>query len=207
MKKRKNKSYNNEEDGMQVFWKSVSNSIKYMNHLLDSKTPENRLRVIIIILAAVTLGLRVLLFLHKDTEYNLVSVLIFGVFCGGFGLIFGKFYIKILDFFVKLSGRELESLQLVTSVLLISLPLSIVATVIQNDLLGNISLIVLVAQIPIIFFSGIKPLVNFTTLNPPKPKTEWNLWESLGRLNTILGIIGSIVTILTFILVYVLNIK
>lgn len=183
-------------EAMRDFWKSVNKSVKYMKGLLESDTPSNKLRVIIILLFAGILGSSLLWYFHKDSGYNFISVIILGIFMGGFGLILGKPYIKILDFFIKLGSDEINALRWVTTILLIDLPIAIAAAIFMDYNLIKISLWVLVGQIPIIFIGSIKQLNIWNAPKTINSESKMSLWDILGKINIVLGIIGSVITII-----------
>ena len=201
-RKRRHQDDDGLDEAFAAFREGVKDSINYMHDLLDSKKPENHLKVFIIILAAAVIGLRLLLYFNGDNPYNILNIIILGLFLGGFGLILGKIYIKILDFFIKLGSNELNALRWVMTILLISIPLAIIATIYRLPTLGNITMWILAGQFPALFLGGIKLISDFTSYDAPIEKTSWNIWDALGKINTILGIIAAIITIGAFIFQY-----
>jgi hypothetical protein len=159
--------------------------------LSQSQIISEKLQSVNILLFVLIATLYLTLFLGGSTMNGLVLAFI-GVFCFVISLIGVLGYGPLLSAIVNVSTNKIEALRVGITILFISLTIGVAALVFDNKFLGNLSLGLLGLQIVIMLISSLfipKTSIEDREIEPSQ------IWDALGKISSITGIIGFIVDI------------
>lgn len=131
------------------------------------------------------------LFLGGSTMNGFVLAFI-GAVCFVFSLIGVLGYSPLLSVVVNASTNKIETLRVGITILFISLTIGVAALVFNNTFLGNLSLDLLGLQLVIMLMSSLfvpKTSIVDREIEPSQ------IWDALGKISSITGIIGFIIDI------------
>ena len=159
--------------------------------LSQSQTISEKLQSINIVLFVLVVTVYLTLFLGGSTMNGLVLAFV-GAICFVFSLIGVLGYEPILSVVVNASTNKIESLRVGITILFISLTIGVAALVFNNAFLGHLSLGLLGLQLVVMLMSSLfvpKTSIIDREIEPSQ------IWDALGKISAITGIIGFIVDI------------
>ncbi|MBI2629936.1 hypothetical protein HYW76_02450 [Candidatus Pacearchaeota archaeon] len=151
--------------------------------LLEEDKPVNKLLALNMILVFVCLGILIASYLNTEFKDLASIVMLFISFL--FSAIVTGAYAFVLNL---IQGHyKVKAVRVSIFVLLIILPLTVISLAFKIPSIANISLILILVQAVI--------LVVLSLMFKDEEVKELGIWGLLGKANTILGIISSIITI------------
>ncbi|MEK6915892.1 MAG: hypothetical protein AABW89_05120 [Nanoarchaeota archaeon] len=153
--------------------------------LLDDDRPISRLLALNLILVFISLGIIIAFYLGTkfDNFAGIVMLLV--------SFLFGAIITGAYAFFVNLisKGYKMKAVRGSIFLLFITIPLAPLGLVYNLKVLINLSLLM-------IFIQLIFMIVASLLMGEEKVEQEKGIWGILGRTNTVLGLLSSIITIL-----------
>lgn len=159
--------------------------------LSQSQMISEKLQSINILLFVLIATVYLTLFLGGSTMNGFVLAFI-GAICFVFSLIGVLGYGPLLSVVVNASTNKIETLRVGITILFISLTIGVAALVFNDKFLGNLSLGLLGLQIVIMLMSSL--FVPKTSIADREIKPS-QIWDTLGKISSITGIIGFIIDI------------
>lgn len=131
-------------------------------------------------------------FFLGGSTMNGLSLAVIGVGCLIVSFIAVNGYVELLSIVVNVSPNKIETLRIGITMLFISLAIGVAALVFDNSFLGNLSLGLLGLQLVVMLTSGF-----FLPRTPVEDKEiERNqVWDALGKISSITGIISLIIDV------------
>jgi hypothetical protein len=167
-------------------------ALQPLKELFESREPSHRLLGLNMVFFFVIMGLSISFFMGI-TDFNLASIVVVLV-----SFLFSAILMGVYSYFMGLLKNvyKIKPLKWSISILLITLPLSVFG------LLFNIKLLIL-ASFGLILFQAILILFCSVIISDNPATQENSAWGFFGKVNTILGLISSVITIAGFILKFI----
>ncbi len=170
-------------DGISIIELAVK-GLNPIKELVETDNPLNKLLALNIILVFVVLGLSISHFI--GVTFNDLASIVIIVVSFIFAAIITGAYAFIVNLLIK--SYKIKAVRMSIFVLFITVPISVIGFIYNLRNLINFSLLLIFIQVLILI---VIPLF----FKEEKIAQESNLWNILGKINTILGLISSIITI------------